>query len=99
MRVPGAPFRPYGEPAIDERNVARRISANRAVAGNGIALTPLEDLEGTITPSGLHFERHHGGVPAVDPALHRVLLHGLVRRPLQWSIEALRRYPLVTRQL
>ena len=57
---------------------------------------PLAALEGTITPSGLHFERHHSGVPAIDPAAHRLHIHGLVEKPLAFSLEALERYPLVT---
>jgi hypothetical protein len=48
----------------------------------GNSLTPLQDLTGTITPSDLHFERHHAGIPAIDPARHQLLLHGLVNEPL-----------------
>ena len=54
-------------------------------------------LEGIITPSSLHFERHHNGVPDIDPAQHQVLIHGLVERPLMFSMDALARYPLVSR--
>ena len=43
-------------------------------------------FESTVTPSGLHFERHHSGVPEIDPARHRLLIHGLVKRPLVFSI-------------
>jgi sulfane dehydrogenase subunit SoxC len=50
-----------------------------------------------ITPTGLHFERHHSGVPDIDPEKHRVLIHGLVKRPLIFSIDALMRYPMVSR--
>src|SRR5215831_14684324 len=50
-----------------------------------------------MTPNGLHFERHHSGVPDIDPAQHALLLHGLVRRPLKFSVEALLRYPTVSR--
>ena len=52
---------------------------------------------GVITPSSLHFERHHNGVPDVDPDRHQLLVHGLVERPLLFSMEALSRYPLVSR--
>ncbi|MBC7513716.1 MAG: sulfite dehydrogenase [Herminiimonas sp.] len=92
-------FTPYGQPVRHERAVVRRIAANRDVAGNGVGLTPLEDLEGTITPSGLHFERHHNGVPAIDPVLHDVMLHGLVRQPLAFGIAQLRRYPMHSKTL
>ena len=54
-------------------------------------------LEGIITPSGLHYERHHNGVPDIDPATHRLLIYGLVERPLEFSIDALMRYPRVSR--
>ena len=93
------PFTPYGQPVRHERAVVRRIAANRDVAGNGVGLTPLEDLEGTITPSGLHFERHHNGVPIIDPARHEVMLHGLVRQPLAFGMAQLLRYPMQSRTL
>jgi len=56
-------------------------------------------LTGIITPSALHFERHHSGIPDIDPAAHRVLIHGLVERPLIFSLDALHRYPMVSRIL
>ena len=93
-RLAGQPFTPYGQPVTHERNTVRRIAANRLVAGNGVGLTPLEDLEGTITPSGLHFERHHNGVPQIDPALHQLVLHGLVKQPLAFGMPQLLRYPM-----
>jgi sulfane dehydrogenase subunit SoxC len=63
----------------------------------GSSLTPLQNLTGTITPSDLHFERHHAGVPAIDPAVHDLLIHGLVERPLRFSVEDLKRFPPVSR--
>ena len=65
--------------------------------GAGASRTPLQALEGTITPSGLHFERHHNGVPDIDRARHHLLIHGLVNRPLTFSVAALSRYPMVSR--
>lgn len=99
MLNPGAPFTPYGQPSRYEQLVARSIGANRAVAGNGASFTPLEELAGIITPSGLHFERHHNGVPHFDPALHRLLVHGLVERALSFSVGDLLRYPQHVQQL
>ena len=64
--------------------------------GSGSSRTPLQDLYGTITPSSLHFERHHSGVPSLDPQTHELVIHGLVERPLVFSIEALRRFPSVS---
>jgi sulfane dehydrogenase subunit SoxC len=63
----------------------------------GSSLTPHGALHGTITPADLHFERHHSGVPLIDPARHRLMLHGMVARPLAFSVEDLRRFPQVTR--
>ena len=64
----------------------------------GIAsLTPLEDLTGTLTPADLHFERHHAGIPEINPEQHEVVLHGLVERPLTFSLDELKRFPAVTR--
>ena len=63
----------------------------------GSSLTPLHSLSGTLTPSDLHFERHHAGVPAIDPATHRLVIHGLVDRPLTLSVDDLKRFPQVTR--
>ena len=62
-----------------------------------ISLTPLEGLHGTVTPADLHFERHHGGVPQIDPAQHELLIHGMVDKPLKFSLSELKRFPSVTR--
>jgi sulfane dehydrogenase subunit SoxC len=98
MKVPGAPFSPYGAPAKYEAKVTRTlIRSQPGTTGSGASRSPLEWLEGTITPSGLHFERHHSGVPDIDPAQHRLLIHGLVRRPLIFTVDALLRYPMVSR--
>jgi sulfane dehydrogenase subunit SoxC len=94
MRQPGAAFTPYGQASPHERGVMRRIAANRLLPGNGAAMTPIDELEGVITPNGLHFERHHNGVPAIDPSRHRLLIHGRVRQPLRFSVDDLLRYPL-----
>jgi sulfane dehydrogenase subunit SoxC len=59
--------------------------------------TPLQDLHGTITPSDLHYERHHGGVAVVDPATYRLTVHGMVDRPLIFTLQDLKRFPAVTR--
>jgi sulfane dehydrogenase subunit SoxC len=64
------------------------------VPGNGVSWTPLHDLEGTITPSGLHFERHHNGVPQIPIEQHRLLIHGQVQRALTFSVPDLARYPM-----
>lgn len=97
MRQAGSGFSNYGQPSSHEQAVIRWIAANPDMPGNGVSWTPLHELQGTITPNGLHFERHHNGVPDIDPAQHQLLIHGLVERPLTFSIAALKRYPMQSR--
>ncbi|MDD2768787.1 MAG: sulfite dehydrogenase [Methylococcus sp.] len=97
MTRPGAPLSNYGQPSPHERAVIRWVAANTDAPGNGISWTPLERLEGIVTPSGLHFERHHNGVPQIDPAFHRLTVHGLVGKALSFGIDELLRYPMASR--
>ncbi len=98
MKSPGAGFNEYGSPAKHESKVTRTfIRSQPGTTGSGAARTPLEALDGMLTPSGLHFERSHSGVPDIDPARHRVLIHGMVKRPLIFTVDALLRYPMVSR--
>jgi sulfane dehydrogenase subunit SoxC len=98
MRTPGAGMSEYGSPARYEGKVARTlIRSQPGTTGSGASRTPLESLDGMITPSGLHFERHHSGVPDIDPAAHRLLIHGLVKRPLIFTVADLLRYPMISR--
>jgi sulfane dehydrogenase subunit SoxC len=96
MLTPGRAFTPYGNPSTYEAGVKRLVGAPGVNPGTGSSRTPLEMLEGIITPSGLHYERHHNGVPNIDPATHRFVLHGLVKKPLEFSIDALMRYPRIS---
>ena len=59
--------------------------------------TPLQDLYGTITPSDLHFERHHGGIPTIDPNKYELLIHGMVQKPMIFKLSELKRFPAVSR--
>ena len=59
--------------------------------------TPLQDFYGTITPSDLHYERHHAGVPVIDPLKYELLIHGMVERPMKFTLADLKRFPSVTR--
>ncbi len=59
--------------------------------------SPLQDFYGMITPSDLHFERHHAGVPAIDPTKHELLIHGMVDKPLIFKLADLKRFPSVSR--
>jgi sulfane dehydrogenase subunit SoxC len=97
MKVPGSPFVGYGQPSRFEDKVLR-VAANPPNApGTGAARTPLHRLNGTITPNGLHFERSHSGIPDIDPDAHRLLIHGLVKRPLVFTLDMLSRYPMESR--
>ncbi len=62
------------------------------------SLTPLDKMLGNLTASGLHFERHHGGIPTIDPANHMLFIHGMVDTPKKFSIADLKRFPSVTRK-
>src|SRR5882757_466674 len=75
-----APRRQYGERSPYE--TSSRYFHESITPGTGSSRTPLQDLYGIITPSALHFERHHAGVPKIDPKRHHLLLHGLVGEPL-----------------
>ncbi len=94
MKQPGTPFSTYGVPSEFESDVLRYPSPNEVVPGNGVSWTPLHKMEGTITPNGLHYERHHNGVPQIDPKQHRLLIHGLVKNDLIFTIDDLLRYPM-----
>ena len=61
------------------------------------SFTPMQSGYGIITPSGLHYERHHGGIPNIDPAKHRLVIHGQVDRPIKYSLADLKRFPTVSR--
>jgi sulfane dehydrogenase subunit SoxC len=98
MLQPGAPISGYGGRA-PSAGVIQRIVPDLPFPGSGSSRTPLQLLEGTITPNGLHFERHHNGIPDIDPATHELLVHGLVGRPLLFRYEDLLRYPRESRIL
>jgi sulfane dehydrogenase subunit SoxC len=59
--------------------------------------TPLQDLYGTITPSDLHYERHHAGIPAIDPNKYELLIHGMVEKPTVFTLADLKRFPALSR--
>lgn len=96
MTLPGAGMSGYGTRSPHEDHVQRSAGSVPGTVGTGASRTPLEHLEGIITPNALHFERHHNGIPDIDPNEHRLMIHGLVERPLIFDLEALSRYPLVS---
>jgi sulfane dehydrogenase subunit SoxC len=98
LRVPGTAMSESGAVSKYETELYRRaIASQTGTTGAGVSRTPLEHLDGVITPSRLHFERHHSGIPDIDPDRHRLIIHGLVDRPLSFSIDTLARYPIVSR--
>ena len=96
MRAPGAELREYGERSEFEKGVIRYISPNLRTRQSGANFSPLERLEGIITPSSLHFERHHSGVPSVNPDTYRLVIHGMVQKPLVFNLTDLKRFPSET---
>ena len=89
---------PYGVPSPYEKEVQRRtLEWLTPDAMASITMTPLQSLHGIITPNGLHFERFHGGVPTINPDEHRLVIHGLVERPLIFTMDDLKRFPSVSR--
>lgn len=97
-RQPGPGVSAYGSPSPHAAHLQRMGGApNPLYPGGGASRSPLQHLQGTITPNSLHFERHHAGVPAIDPARHKLVIHGLVRQPLAFSYEDLLAYPMVSK--
>ena len=97
-RQQGGPFvnPPYGLPSKYEKDVVRVLpSAPNPFPTS--SRTPLQKMHGTITPNGLFFERHHAGVPDIDPDQHRLMIHGLVERPLLLDMNDIVRFPSVSR--
>ena len=76
MRVPGAGMSGYGPRSPYEDHVQRSFGSLPGTVGTGSSRTPLEHLEGIITPGALHFERHHNGIPDIDPGEHRLYVRG-----------------------
>ncbi|HEY2015450.1 MAG TPA: sulfite dehydrogenase [Bryobacteraceae bacterium] len=91
----GKPVSAYGERSPFE-TAARGLPETRTPE-TAASRTPLQESCGILTPSSLHYERHHAGVPKIDPAQHRLLIHGLVDRPLIFTMEDLRRLPSLSR--
>lgn len=91
---PGVLTNPYGQPSPFESNVQRRtvdwLTPDRIAS---ISFTPLADLKGIITPSGVVFERYHAGLPTIEPTEHRLMIHGMVDRALIFTMEDLMKFP------
>jgi sulfane dehydrogenase subunit SoxC len=88
---------PLQTPSPYEKDVVRSLSNPNGEFRNSHARTPHHLLNGTITPNSMHFSINHCGIPNIDPAKHKLVIHGMVRQPLEFTLEKLSRYPLVTR--
>ncbi|GJE60072.1 sulfite dehydrogenase [Methylobacterium trifolii] len=99
MKVPGADVgsEPYGTPSPFEKQVVRNIPKGLPQYISASSRTPLQELDGIITPNGLFYERHHGGIPEIDPGQHRLMVHGLVETPLILTMADIRRFPSESR--
>src|SRR5256714_246444 len=97
-KVLGGPMRPYGERSRFEQAVREKGAAAKTDESGG-AQTPLGEVFGIITPSALHFQVQRGGVPDIDPGKHRLLIHGMVDRPLILTMEEIKRLPSTSRIL
>jgi sulfane dehydrogenase subunit SoxC len=95
---PGAVTPVLQTPSRFESSVARVLSNPKGEPRTQHARAPLQMLDGTITPNSMHFTILHSGIPDIDPAQHRFVIHGMVRQPLEFTVDALLRYPMVTRK-
>jgi len=95
--VPGATTAAVQSPSRFESRVVRTLSNPDGEPRTQHARTPHHLLNGTFTPNRLHFTILHGGIPDIDPERHRFVIHGLVRQPLEFTVDALLRYPMVSR--
>lgn len=94
----GAPTAsPYGKPSKFETNAVRNLYPGLKDTMSAYSTSPLQELDGIITPNGLFYERHHAGVPEINPAEHRLMLHGLTETALIFTMDEIRQFPAVSR--
>jgi sulfane dehydrogenase subunit SoxC len=95
--APGDPVPAYQLPSKFAKNVARTLANPNFEPRTSQSRTPHHLLDGMITPNGVFFTIVHGGVPEIDPSVHQLVIHGLVKQPLVFSLETLLRYPMTSR--
>lgn len=94
----GAPTAsPYGKPSKFETNAVRNLYPGLKDTMSAYSTSPLQELDGIITPNGLFYERHHAGVPEINPAEHRLMIHGLTETALIFTMDEIRQFPAVSR--
>jgi sulfane dehydrogenase subunit SoxC len=95
--APGDPVPAYQLPSKFAKNVVRTLANPNFEPRTSQSRTPHHLLDGMITPNGVFFTIVHGGVPEIDPSVHQLVIHGLVKRPLVFSLDTLLRYPMTSR--
>jgi sulfane dehydrogenase subunit SoxC len=99
-KILGGPLRPNGERSRFEETVREKWLPSKATMDEfGSVVTPLDEMLGIITPAALHFVVQRGGLPDIDPRKHRLLIHGMVDRPVILTMEEIRRLPSASRIL
>src|SRR5260370_40830274 len=94
---PGATTQALQQRAHFEDKVVRTLSNPDGLPRTQHGRTPHHLLNGTLTPNPLHFTIVHNGIPDIDPDKHRLVIHGLVKQPLEFTLDKLMRYPMVSR--
>ena len=97
-KVLGSPLRPYGERSRFEQSIREQFPQPKPDEYGG-TFTPLDETLGIITPSALHYVVQRGGTPDIDPRKHRLLIHGMVDRPVMLTMEEIKRLPSTSRIL
>lgn len=105
-RVAPDPTKELGRPLFSDKGYGTRSQfefeirtrADNPTDFSSWTYTPLASQQGNLTPSGLHFERHHGGIPTIDPAKHSLVVHGLVDSPTRFSMADIMALPSIVRR-
>ncbi len=92
----------YGRPSKYEANLQRRQSPGLTqTTQSSVSFAPMQSMFGIVTPSGLHFERHHQGWWDIDPSKHRLMVNGsapgMVKTPKVFTVDEIMRLPSVSR--
>lgn len=88
---------PYGKPSKFETDAVRNLYPGLKEPMSAYSTSPLQELDGIITPNGLFYERNHAGVPEIDPASHQLVIHGLTKSALVFTVDEVRQFPAVSR--
>lgn len=94
-RTIGGAATELGERSAHE--LLQRLPGGAVMGGPGYAVTPLADLDGIITTTDLFFEVNHQTRADIDPAMYKLLIHGMVARPMVFTLDDLKRFPRVAR--